>query len=119
MPRVRPLDSTCVRLRSLRRDDRSRFPTRDFGRIVRMGTPMKPAVAAVIVIFVVASAVRAADEAKFYPPQGWTVTKQPNGSVEVQPSDVPAGKTCGMILLPDVEGEVNVVHQMTWQQMTG
>src|SRR5688572_20458085 len=80
---------------------------------------MKPALVATIVMLVIGTPARAADDPKFYPPSDWTVAKQPNGSVEVQPPGVPAGKSCGMILLPDVEGEVNVVHQMTWQQMTG
>ena len=79
---------------------------------------MKPSFAATFMMLLIANTVYAADEAKFFPPQDWTVAKQPNGSVEVQPPGVPAGKTCGVLLLPDAEGEVNVVHQMTWQQMT-
>jgi len=80
---------------------------------------MRLALAATIVTLVVAKSVVAADDAKFYPPQDWAVAKQPNGSVEVQPPGVPVGKTCGLLLLPDVEGEVNVVHAMSWQQVTG
>ena len=82
---------------------------------------MKPALAAaaIVMLLVAHAAWAAADEAKFYPPRDWTVAKQANGSVEVQPPGVPAGATCGLLLLPDVEGEVNVVHQSTWQQLTG
>jgi len=79
---------------------------------------MKPTLAATIMMLLVANALHAADDAKFHPPQEWTVAKQADGSVGVQPPGVPAGKTCGVLLLPDAEGEVNVVHQMTWQQMT-
>jgi hypothetical protein len=89
------------------------------GKGLREVMLMRPTFAATIVMLAVASFVRAADDAKFYPPQDWTIAKQPNGSVEVQPPGVPAGKTCGLLLLPDVEGEVNVVHAMSWQQMTG
>lgn len=81
---------------------------------------MKPTLAAIVVVFALAAAARAADEdAKFHPPQGWTVAKQANGSVMVQPADVAAGKTCALLVMPDVEGEVNVVFAMSWSQMTG
>src|SRR5688572_21447247 len=62
--------------------------------------------------------VRAADEAKFYPPEGWAVGKQANGTT-VQPPGIPAGKTCVVLIMPDAEGEVNVVHATGWKLMTG
>lgn len=57
----------------------------------------------------------AADEAKFYPPDGWTVARQPNGTVAVQAPGVPAPKTCAVLVMPDAEGEVNVVFAMGWK----
>jgi hypothetical protein len=81
---------------------------------------MKPTlVAAGVMVLALAELVRAADAAKFYPPEGWTVAKQPDGNVAVQPPAVPAGKTCAILVMPDVpEGEVNVVHAMGWRLMT-
>src|SRR3954451_8426183 len=72
----------------------------------RRGDAMKPilAVAMFVMLLITDAAHAAADDAKFYPPQEWTVAKQPNGSVEVQPPGVPAGETCGVMLLPDAEG---------------
>jgi hypothetical protein len=76
-------------------------------------------VAAGVVVLALSELARAAaDEAKFYPPPGWAVAKQPDGNVVVQPPGVPAGKTCALLIMPDVpQGEVNVVHAMGWKLM--
>ena len=72
----------------------------------------------VLLVIVLPASVRAADEGRFYPPEGWTVAKQPNGTVAVQAPGVPAGKTCAILIMPDTEGEVNVVHAMGWKLLT-
>jgi hypothetical protein len=75
-------------------------------------------VAVVLLALAHAAAARAADEARFYPPEGWTVARQPNGTVAVQPPGVPAGKTCTLLIMPDAEGEVNGVFATGWKLMT-
>ena len=75
--------------------------------------------AGVVVVLALSEVVRAADEARFYPPQGWTVTKQPNGTAMIQPPGVPAGKTCTVMVMPDVQGEVNGVFATSWRTLTG
>jgi len=80
---------------------------------------MKPTLASTVVIFTLAAAARAADDAKFYPPQGWAVAKQPDGTTAIQPPGSQPGKSCVLVVMPDVEGEVNVVYQTNWRQMTG
>jgi hypothetical protein len=80
---------------------------------------MKTTVVPIVLLALLPStAARAADEAKFYPPAGWTVGKQPDGTPAVQPPGVPAGKTCAVLIMPDVEGEVNVVHATGWRLLT-
>src|SRR5687768_4919148 len=80
---------------------------------------MKPIVSAIVLLALTRPApARAADEAKFYPPEGWTVARQPNGTIAVQAPDVPAGKTCAVLIMPDVEGEVNAVFATGWKLMT-
>ena len=82
---------------------------------------MKPTLTAIVLLALMqsASAARAADEAKFYPPEGWVVGRPEANGVPVQPPGVPAGKTCAVLIMPDVpEGEVNVVHAMGWKLMT-
>ena len=66
-----------------------------------MKTSMVP-----IVLLVLAGAAfgQAADAGKFYPPQGWTVAKQPNGTVAVQAPGVAAGKTCARGAAPSGTG---------------
>ena len=80
---------------------------------------MKPTLVPIVLLALIQSApARAADEAKFYPPEGWTVGKQPDGTPAVLAPGVPAGKTCAVLILPDAEGEVNVVFQMGWKALT-
>ena len=80
---------------------------------------MKTTLVPILLLALTQSApARAADEGKFYPPEGWTVAKQPNGTVAVQAPGAPAGKTCAVLIMPDAEGEVNVVHAMGWKLMT-
>ena len=55
-------------------------------------TPMKPTLAAMVVMIALANSARAADDAKFYPPQGWAVAKQANGTRAVQPPGSQPGK---------------------------
>jgi hypothetical protein len=64
------------------------------------------------------TAARAADEARFHPPEDWTVAKQPDGTVAVQAPGVRAGKTCAVLIMPDVEGEVNAVFATGWKLLT-
>jgi hypothetical protein len=81
---------------------------------------MKASVAAIVLLALMGSAAAvAADEAKFYPPDGWTVAKQPDGTAAVQPPGVPAGKTCTIVIMPDVQGEVNGVFATSWRTLTG
>jgi hypothetical protein len=75
-------------------------------------------IAAGVVVLALSELVRGADEARFYPPQGWTVAKQPNAAAIVQPPDVPAGKTCTVMIMPDVQGEVNGVFATSWRTLT-
>jgi hypothetical protein len=80
---------------------------------------MKPTRAAIAILALTLSApARAADEGRFYPPDGWSIAKQPNGTVAVQAPGVPAGKTCAVLIMPDVEGEVNAVHATGWRLLT-
>src|SRR5687767_12046698 len=80
---------------------------------------MKTSLFPIVLLVLVASVpAQAADEAKFYPPEGWAVGKQANGTT-VQPPGVPAGKTCVVLIMSDAEGEVNVVHATGWKLMTG
>jgi hypothetical protein len=80
---------------------------------------MKPTlVAAGVVVLAITELGRAANEARFYPPQGWTIAKQPDGSAAVQPPEVPAGKTCAVLIMPDVAGEVNGVFATNWRTIT-
>ena len=85
---------------------------------------MKPTLIAAGVVFVLAlsESARAADEARFYPPEGWTVVKQPdaaNATAIVQAPAVPAGKTCVVMIMPNVPGEVNAVFATSWRTLTG
>ena len=75
--------------------------------------------AAGVVVLALSELVRAADEARFYPPRGWTIAKQPNGTAMIQPPGVPAGKTCTVMIMPDVQGEVNAVFATSWRTLTG
>ena len=72
----------------------------------------------VLLALVQTGSARAADEAKFYPPDGWAVAKQPNGMVAVQAPGVPAGKTCAVLIMPDAQGQVNAVFATGWKTMT-
>ena len=78
---------------------------------------MKTILATVVLLALTRSAL-AADEGKFYPPEGWTVAQQPNGTVAVQAPGMPAGKTCAVLIMPDAEGEVNAVFATGWKLMT-
>jgi len=76
--------------------------------------------AAGVVVLALSECVRATGEpARFYPPQGWTIAKQPDGTATIQPPAVPAGKTCAVLIMPDVAGEVNAVFAMSWKTLTG
>jgi len=75
-------------------------------------------IAAGVVVLALSELAHAADEARFYPPQGWTVAKQPNGTAMIQPPGVPAGKTCTVMIMPDVQGEVNAVFATSWRTLT-
>jgi hypothetical protein len=76
---------------------------------------MKPTLAAIVLLALI-DAARAADEARFYPPPGWTVTKQLGASM-LTPPGVPAGKQCAAMILPDEQGEVNAVFATGWQNV--
>jgi len=81
---------------------------------------MKPTLIASVVVLAVARTASAAGvDARFHPPEGWTVAKQPDGSAAIQPPGVPSGKTCAVIIMPDVQGEVNGVFAMSWKTLTG
>src|SRR5688500_12133336 len=71
----------------------------------------------VLPVLLLSAPATAADEAKFYPPEGWTVGKHDKGTM-VQPPGVPAGKSCLVMIMPDAQGEVNVVFAMGWKTMT-
>lgn len=80
---------------------------------------MKTILVPILLLTLIQSAfARASNEAKFYPPAGWTVGKQPDGTPAVQPPGVPAGKTCAVLIMPDVNGEVNVVYATGWRLLT-
>jgi len=80
---------------------------------------MMPTRASIVLLALTLSApARAADEGKFYPPQGWAVARQQNGSIAVQAPDVPTGKTCMVLIMPDAEGEVNGAFAVGWKLMT-
>src|SRR5688572_14897176 len=79
---------------------------------------MKTSLVPIVWLVLMASApARAADEGKFYPPEGWNVGKHEKGTT-VQPPGVPAGKSCLVMIMPDAEGEVNVVFATGWKTMT-
>jgi hypothetical protein len=79
---------------------------------------MKPTLAAIVLLALI-DAAQAADEARFYPPAGWSVARQPNGTATLQPSGAATGKTCTIIIMPDVAGEVNGVFATSWRTLTG
>ena len=84
---------------------------------------MKPALAPIGIVFLLAlsEVARARDEAKFYPPTGWTVTKQPEGAnytAVVQPPGSHAGRWCDIDIMLDMPGEVNAVFATSWRTLT-
>src|SRR5687768_15864029 len=84
-----------------------------------MKQPTLTAVIVVLLALVQSVSARAADEAKFYPPEGWVVGRPEANGVPVVPPGVPGGKTCAVLIMPDVpEGEVNVVHARGWRVMS-
>ena len=80
---------------------------------------MKTSMVPIVLLVLVQGAFgQAADAGKFYPPEGWTVAKQPNGTVAVRAPGVAADRTCAVLIMPDAEGEVNVVHATGWKLLT-
>ncbi len=59
-----------------------------------------------------------AEDVRFRPPQGWVQAKQANGSVALQPPDVAPGKSCAVMIFPDLEGDVDAVFDEGWRLMT-
>jgi hypothetical protein len=82
-----------------------------------MKTTLVP-IALLALVRVTAPAAGAADEARFHPPESWTVARQADGTVAVQAPGVRAGKTCAVLIMPDVEGEVNAVFATGWKLLT-